>query len=311
MQQDNSSFKDMVAAREDFNKARNKAFFSKIMNLMNSERDKLLSFHDVKDILKPKGEFYRGLQLVPIKLIVGSEGRYRDFNKYFLPKSEFIRTRWESINRAQRNLISLPPIQLYEIGGAYFVRDGNHRVSVAKINGGEDIDAEVISLSSEIEITPSMTVNDLKKAVLDFEKKMFYEKTDYLKITGDENLDFTIPGRYDTVYSHIIVHKYFLNQKTESEIPFETALLSWYSEVYKPILNVIEEFELCRHFPDKNKNDLYVYIVKHWDFLKRKNGIYSIEDAANDFTRKYGKEKGIIYRLVSFILRCLGGNKKK
>jgi hypothetical protein len=36
--------------------------------------------------------------------------------------------------------ITLPSILLYEIGGVYFVRDGNHRVSVAKIKGVEFID---------------------------------------------------------------------------------------------------------------------------------------------------------------------------
>ena len=146
-----------LQASEDFSKARGKAILSRIQNFMNPDKDKLLSFNDVKDILKPRNETYRGMQVVPLELIVGSEGRYRDFNKYFLPRSEYLRQRWERVDMARLKDIILPPIQLYEIGGVYFVRDGNHRVSVARSQGSGSIDAEVISLSSEIKIDPSMT----------------------------------------------------------------------------------------------------------------------------------------------------------
>jgi hypothetical protein len=143
-------------AAEDFSRARLKEFFSRIMHFMHKDRTKLLSLNDVKKILKPQNETYRGMQTVPINLIVGSEGRYRDFDKFFLPKSDSLRSRWERVDEARLSDIILPPIQLYEIGGVYFVRDGNHRVSVAKAQGIEAVDAEVISLSTEIQITPSM-----------------------------------------------------------------------------------------------------------------------------------------------------------
>ncbi|MDR0472145.1 MAG: transcriptional regulator [Treponema sp.] len=301
---------EKMMAAEDFNKARNKAFLSQIQHLLNPGRDKLLSFYDVKDILKPRGESYKGMQSVPINMIVGSEGRYRDFNKYFLPRSEFIRARWESIDRAQIMSISLPPIQLYEIGGAYFVRDGNHRVSVARSQGGEEIDAEVISLDSEITIVPSMTTDDLRKAVIEYEKRLFSEKTAYEQLTGDKKLDFSIPGRYDTIYKHITGHKYFLNQNKNEEISFEEAIVSWYREIYAPIIKIIDEDHICLNFPGQTRSDLYVYIVKHWDFLKKKNGVYlSARDAAGDYSRKYGKKKGIFFRFVLFILNLFAGKK--
>ncbi|MDR1566489.1 MAG: transcriptional regulator [Treponema sp.] len=297
-------------AAEDFNKARNRAILSRIQHFLNSDKDELLSFYDVKDILKPKNEFYKGIQQVPIKLIVGSEGRYRDFNKYFLPRSEFLRARWERVDRAQIKDIPLPAIQLYEIGNAYFVRDGNHRVSVARAQGVEEIDAEVISLSSEITITPSMTTDDLREAVVNYEKKLFYEKTGFGKLTGDEGLTFTTPGRYDLVYNHIMVHKYFLNQDKSGEIPFEEALVSWYGEVYQPIIKIINDYRICLNFPGRSPSDLYIWIVKHWDFLKKKNGIhYSIQDAARDFSQKYGSSRGKFFRFISFYLGRLFGKR--
>jgi hypothetical protein len=220
---------------------------------------------------------------------VGSEGRYRDFNKYFLPRSEHLRQRWERVDIARLENVALPPIQLYEIGGVYFVRDGNHRVSVARSQGVELIDAEVTSLSSEIPISPSMTQDDLRVAVIAYEKRMFYEKTDFLRLTGCADLDFSSAGRYDVIYNHILVHKYYMNEKASGEIPFAEALVSWHQGVYKPIIAIIREERLYLHFPDRTSGDLYVWIVQHWDFLKKKYGLgFSLREAARDFSQKYG-----------------------
>ena len=125
---------------EDFSKARNKAFFNEIQHLLNPEEAKLISFTDIKKMLKPSNEVYKGMQVVPIKLIVGSEGRYKDFDNHFLPKNNFLKSRWEHVDMAHYQDITLPPVSLYELGGLYFVRDGNHRVSVAKMKGIENME---------------------------------------------------------------------------------------------------------------------------------------------------------------------------
>lgn len=295
-------------AADDFSRARGRAMLQRIQHFLNADKDKLLSFHDVKEILKPKNETYRGMQAVPIDLIVGSEGRYRDFNKFFLPKADHLRARWERVDVAHIKDIILPAIQLYEIGGVYFVRDGNHRVSVARTQGISAIDAEVTSLSSEIRIDPSMTADDLRRAVIDYEKVLFDEKTAFRELTGYDGLDFSAPGRYDVVYNHVLVHKYFLNEKTAGEISFADALVSWFNNVYKPIIDIIEEDRLYARFPGRTASDLYVWIVKHWDFLKRKYGVhYTITDAARDFSEKYGKASSPLARIINALSSLLRG----
>jgi hypothetical protein len=289
-------------AEDDFSRARGRELLSRIQHFMNADRDKLLSFNDVKEILKPKSETYRGMQTIPINLIVGSEGRYRDFNKYFLPRSSHLRSRWVRVDEARLTDRILPPIQLYEIGGVYFVRDGNHRVSVARSQGTEQIDAEVTSLSSEIPLTADMTTDDLRSALIKYEKKIFYDKTDFGGLTGCENLDFTATGRYDVIYNHILVHKYYLNEQVPDEIPFSDALVSWYFEVYEPVVDIIREERLYLHFPGRTPSDLYVFIVKHWDFLKKKYGVYSLPMAALDFSRKYGKTRKGFKHVLALIL---------
>jgi hypothetical protein len=291
-----------LQAADDFTKAKGKALLSQIQNFMTFKSDKLLSFNDVKDILKPKNQTYQGMQIIPINLIVGSEGRYHDFNKYFLPKSEHLRLRWEKVDMARITDVILPPIQLYEIGGVYFVRDGNHRVSVARTQGVDMIDAEVISLSSEIKIDPSMTTNDLLKAVIDYEKKIFYKKTDFGKLTDDYDLTFSTTGRYDEINNHILVHKYFINQNYDHEISFPDALVSWYNNVYQPIIGIIEDERLYQHFPNRTESDLYVWIAQHWDFLKKKYGVnYSLADAAKDFSEKYRRNPSSLKDYLSLL----------
>ncbi|MDR1279133.1 MAG: transcriptional regulator [Treponema sp.] len=290
-----------LRAAGDFSRARGKALLTRIQHFLGPGQDRLLSFDDVKDILKPNNQVYQGTQTVPIKLIVGSEGRYRDFNKYFLPRSEHLRNRWERVDEAHIMDIILPAIQLYEIGGVYFVRDGNHRVSVAKAQEVEFIDAEVISLASKISINPSMTIEDLTSALIAYEKKTFYAETRFGELTGCEDLDFTSPGRYDVIYNHILGHKYFLNQHTSEEIPFPHALVSWYSKVYRPVIDIIKEQWLFLHFPGRSPSDLYVWIVKHWDFLKKKYGVYSLADAAQDFSKKYGLSRGKIHGFLTLV----------
>ena len=259
-------------AKDDFNRARNRALINELQNFLAPDKKKLLSFHDVKKILKPQNEVYVGMKSVPINKIIGSEGRYRDFDNHFLPRSGYLRQRWERVDQAHLTDIPLPPIQLYEIGGMYFVRDGNHRVSVAKAQGVEFIDAEIISLKSEIVLPSSVTPETILDEVIKYEKRVFYTETGFGDLTEDWNLEFTSPGQYDVIYNHILVHKYYINETIPKEIPFPDAMLSWYQNVYQPVLRVIRKKKLLKKFRKRTESDLYVWIIKRWDELKNKYG---------------------------------------
>ena len=273
-------------AQEDFSKARNKAWINEMQHVMHPDKKRLLSLNDVKKILKPKNEVYVGLKTVPIKKIVGSEGRYNDFDNRFLPRSNELKQRWVNVDQAHLSDIVLPPIQLYELGGLYFVRDGNHRVSVGKAQGVEFIDAEVISLQSEVQLPPDVRLDTLLAAVIRYEKRGFYSETHFGDLTDYWDLDFTATGRYDVIYNHILVHKYYMNEQQHTEIDFNDALISWFKTVYLPVIAVIDKYKLLSDFKDRTKSDIYVWVVKHWDRLKQKNGNdYSLDDATKDFVK--------------------------
>lgn len=282
----------------DFSRARLKAFFNSIGNFLSPEKHQLLAFDEVKNILKIRGEEYRGVIPVPLEMIIGSEGRYRDFARGFLPKHDYLRERWVKVDSAHYQDIILPPIRLYELGGAYFVRDGNHRVSVAKLQGAVEIDAEVVSLGSNVRIQKGMGIEELKEALIAYEKKEFYAQTLFGQITYDASLDFTSPGAYDQIVEHILVHKYYMNEHTDQEIDFVVATDSWYREVYTPIAETIRLENLAARFPGRTVSDLYLYIVKHWDSLKKNYGVHlSPSEAARDFTTRYGSS--LIDKLLS------------
>tara|TARA_B100000614_G_scaffold257005_1_gene276565 strand:- start:509 stop:1405 length:897 start_codon:yes stop_codon:yes gene_type:complete len=293
-------------ARDDFNRARKSAFFSQLFGLFAPEKQELLSLQEVKEVLKPRGETYRGMQEVPIERIVGSEGRYRDFNKKFLPRHEYLRNRWQRVDMAHLTDVILPPITLYEIGGVYFVRDGNHRVSVAKAQGVRMIDAEVVSLDTEIPLHESMTRDNLRKAVIEHERRRFFAAMPMERVLPGCTLEVSATGRYDELMQHVYGHKYFLNEHETVEIPLEHALKSWYENVYRPIVEVIRHNNLMARFPRRTETDLYLWIVKHWDELKHRYGQdFPVQAAAEDYSARFGKStwRRIRERVLRFFRR--------
>lgn len=291
-------------AEEDFNKARNKALFNEIQHFLSPEEASLISLNDVKQLLRPTNETYVGMKVVPIDKIVGSEGRYNDFDNHFFPKSSHLRNRWQHVDEAAIKDIILPPIKVYEISGLYFVRDGNHRVSVAKSRGTEFIDAEVVSLQSEIKLNKPKNMPDIIKQIINYEKRVFYSETNFGDITDYWCLDFTRTGRYDVIYNHILTHKYYLNQGKKEEVSMTDAILSWFNTVYLPITTSVRECHILHKFPHRTLGDMYVWIVRYWDSLKQSFGEnVSIDKAVQDFGKYY--QLPLYKRIKNFFTRIV------
>jgi hypothetical protein len=285
----NKAYRRMLA-KDNFDKAKSRARISGVLNTFAPDRQRLLSLDEVREIIKPKTEAYRGIRQVRIDKIVGSEGRYKDFNKAFLPKKELLRGRWESIDIAHAESINLPAVWLYELGGVFFVRDGNHRVSVAKSVGAVEIDAEVSTLDTDIELRPDMSVEDIKKSVILFERSQLFKNTDLGDVISPEKLVFTATGRYGELLKQIEVHKYYINQDQSEEISFRDAAASWYEKLYLPIVEVIERRKLMARFPGRTSSDLYMWMINHWHFMKGKHGDgYPLESAILNFSERFGK----------------------
>lgn len=87
---------------------------------------------------------YAGLKTVALVDIVGSEGRTQDFDARFRPLQRHDQSRWVGVAAAMQSGVVMPPVQLIQVGGRYFVRDGHHRISVAYALGQAAVDALVM-----------------------------------------------------------------------------------------------------------------------------------------------------------------------
>ena len=275
---------------EDFEKARSRGRIQSLLSSLAWKNSDLLSFYAVTELIKPRNETYLGMRTIPVKQIIGSEGRYQDFSLAFYPKKELLRARWRSIDRAVKEYVNLPPISVYKLGQWYFVRDGNHRVSVAKTQGVEFIDAEVVELDSQIPLEAGLTMKQLRKRVIDYERKRFLEQYNPTFLPMEE-IEFTSPGSYPEMVNHILVHKYYLNEGKSEELSFEDGAVSWYENVYKPIIEEVRREKLLSSFPGNTEADLYMWIVRHWDNLKHMSGSQevSIESATSDYKLRFSR----------------------
>jgi len=289
---------------EDFEKAKTRGRIQSVLSTLAWKNSDLLSFYAVTDLIKPRNETYRGMRTIPISQIIGSEGRYQDFSQAFYPKKELLRSRWRSIDGAVKQYIILPPISVYKVGQWYFVRDGNHRVSVAKAQGVEFIDAEVVELDSEIPLEAGLTMKQLRRRVTHYERKRFIEQYTPTYLPMDQ-IVFSSPGSYAELVHHIQVHKYYLNQGTSETLSFEEGARSWYENVYKPIIEEVRLQKLLAAFPGTTEADLYMWIVRHWDNLKHMSGSHevSIESAASDYKTRFGK--GALRRFMDRLKNAL------
>jgi hypothetical protein len=114
-----------------------------LWSLISGRPRTLLDLGAIQASCALSGSHYAGLHNVPISQIRGSEGRCSDFDPQFRPRKAHNQWRWLHIAEARQRGVDLPPVSLVEVGGVYFVRDGHHRISVAKALGQESISASV------------------------------------------------------------------------------------------------------------------------------------------------------------------------
>lgn len=275
--------------RDDFNRARRKALLAQLGALINRSSNELLSFEEVRARLNIRGQRHLGNRAVPLAQIVGSEGRYADFDRQFAPLHEATKYRWMSIDRAHHEDVALPAIELYKLGDIYFVKDGHHRVSVARLQGQVDIDAVITELIVDVPLSASLSVRDL---LLKEEYSDFLSWTALADLRPEQRLEFSEPGGYLALVQHINAHRYYLSQEQGVDVAREAAVTSWYDNVYLPVVEVLREQQALEAFPGRTEADLYRWIMDHRWYLRERNGgadpgpLVAVEDYVRMFGRR-------------------------
>jgi hypothetical protein len=253
-------------ANQDFERAVMRGFLRKILSLITGVNNELLRYDEVREQIPIRGQHYLGFMQVPIKKIVGSMGRYHDFDRAFLPTQTRTKDRWVSIDKAHYAQLDLPPVELYKLGEIYFVKDGNHRISVARERGQVFVDAYVTEIEISIRLTPDLRKNDL---ALKKEYALFLMHTGLERTRPDANLETTLPGTYERLLEHIGVHQWYLGEQRRYEVSLEEAAAHWFDTVYLPLVEIIRQQDVLKEFPGTSESDLYLWIIEYQGYLRQ------------------------------------------
>ena len=145
----------------DFTRARRRARLRAVVARIRREHasNRLLSFDEVRRELAANNRLHRGMRVVEADQIVGSVGRWRDFDRSFLPARSNVGHKWKRIDRAFHRTEDLPPVKLYKLEEAYFVVDGHHRVSVARYHDVPMVEASVAEFHPKRPAAPLPTIS--------------------------------------------------------------------------------------------------------------------------------------------------------
>ncbi len=290
---------------QDFRRARSKVLLQQVVARLTGQSIDLLPYEEVRKKLKAGGTKNKKLKEIPIDAIIGSVGRYKDFTRTFLPRHNSDENRWAQVKSAMTDMTGLPPIEVYQIDQAYFVLDGNHRVSIARELGAEYIQAYVTEIYTDVPLTPDVQPDDL---IIKAEYAEFLERTGLTKLRPQADLSMSAPGKYPILEEHISVHRYFMGIEQNRPVSYEEAAAHWYDTVYKPVVYAIRERGILRDFPERTEADLYLWLSEHRADLQETLG-WTIETqaAVDDLAAQFSSTpRRVIARVGDRLLESIG-----
>jgi hypothetical protein len=230
-------------AQNDFSRARRHRLLTEIARRLRREPDDvglILPFEEVVDALGRTGQSDLGLKVVPLDAIVGTVDRNAEFDRGFLPTSPRLRSRWERINAAQRRGETMPPVSLYKVGDLYFVRDGHHRVSVAKSFGREDIDAYVTEVRTRVPLGFDTRLPDLP--IKDHER-LFRERVP-LAPEARRRIELSDPWDFGELAEAVEAWGFRAMQERRSFMDRREVARHWFQDEYEPVTEMMRAGDL-------------------------------------------------------------------
>lgn len=277
-----------IQTGRDWKKARRAAFVQDVLAVIRQRPADLLPFEGVRERLNLISRRYLGLQDVPLDRIVGSVGRYQNFTRGFLPRQDELEGRWRKIDQLVNVGGGVPPIELFKVSNVYFVRDGNHRVSVARRSNAPSIQAYVWEYNTHVSLEADADINDL---LIKTAYGVFLENTRIDRLCPDVNLELTQPDGYEDLLYEIEALQQSLSTIDEQEVPFDRAVELWCETRYNPIVEIARQQDILQEFPDLTEADLYLWLRRNREELQMRYGQEVLfEDAAADLAHRFGKK---------------------
>ena len=287
-----------------FEQARRQARLDQLSARLTGRDNRILPFEAIRTRLRQHNPFYRGIHEIALDEIIGSVGRYHEFTRQFLPLNDDLRERWVGINTLTLSFSGWPPIELYQVGSAYFVKDGHHRVSVARQLAIPSIEAHVWEFPADVPISSDDSIDAV---LLRLEERGFLEQTALADRYPDHTITFTAPCRYDELIAQIEDLRQKLAQIDGHEKSFHESVEDWYELIYLPTVQIIHDSGLLTEFPGRTEADLFAWLSMHRDHLEEVYGPYnSLEELAARLSILY--KEGRLERLSRQVRRLLGSD---
>jgi hypothetical protein len=244
-------------ADDDFQRVRRRQVLAHLARRLRRVPDDVgvvLPFDDVVSALGLSGERHVGLQVIDLDSIVGSVDRARDFDRRWRPTSGRPRERWQRIDVAQRRGVAMPPISVYRIGDLHFVRDGHHRVSVARAMGWRTIEADVTEIITRIPPSGVRFRRDL--AAKAFER-VFTERVP-LPAETRATLVVDDPWSWCVLSETVEAWGFRLMQSERTFLTRPVVAQRWYRDEYRPVVRMLQAAELIE---DRTEVESYLTIA--------------------------------------------------
>jgi len=245
-------------AQDDFSRARRSQLLAELGRRLRREPDDvalILPFDEVADALGMVGEVQLGLETIPLDSVVGTVDRTRDFDRGFRPTTPRVRGRWQRIAAAQRRGEAFPPISVYRIGDLHFVRDGHHRVSVAKSLGRKDIDAYVTEVRTRIGADGALRMADLP---LKDHERLFHERVP-LEPEQHARVRPSDPWDYGRLAEGAEAWGFRVMQERREYMDREEVARLWFEEDFLPIVDMLRAGAFIRS--SESEADAYMRVV--------------------------------------------------
>jgi hypothetical protein len=230
-------------AQDDFQRVRRRQVMSRLARRLARDPgdvDVILPYDEVVAALGYLEEHYVGLQTVPLHAILGTVDRTKGFDRQFRPTTARVRARWERIANAVRRGEPMPPISLFKIGEVYFVRDGHHRVSVARALGRSEIDAYVVEVRTRVGADRTLTIDDLPKKS---HERVFHERVP-LPSRARGRIRVNDGWRYAVLAEAVEAWAFRLMQDRAEFLDRATAARLWFDEEYVPVVEMLREADM-------------------------------------------------------------------
>jgi hypothetical protein len=262
---------------------RGESAYQRLARVVEAERKdrNLLPLDEATRRLRPFSRTYVGLRAIPVKQVIGTDGRGADFDRDFRPRRPDVVRRRASVEGAFRDG-AFPPIVVNQLGDAYFVIDGHHRVASARRQGIEMIDAEVTELRARWHLGADADVVELIHAD---QERVFMTESGLAAVRPEARIRFSRPVGYLELLENVQIHGYHAMRKAGRVLDPAEVAADWYDRIYSPAVEAARREGIHDAYPDATDSDLFLAIYQRRRELFPDCGCPPLEETASELLK--------------------------